>query len=297
MKCTIAVAQIDCVLSDLAANVRKHVEVIRKARDGGADLVVFPELSLSGYSIRDSNWDLAIRVDSAARIKAIVDESAEISVLFGGIEESDEYGIYNAAFLAEKGSLRSVHRKTYPPTYGMFEELRYFSPGKTVRAFESSIGRLGVLVCEDLWHLSLPYILAEDGAEVIIAIAAGPSRMSGPEGIAPIARLNSEHHRTYARLLSTYLIYCNRVGIEDGVSFWGGSEIVAPGGELLAQAKLFEEDLIFAELDSNEVRRARRFSRHILDDEIALVGREIRRIEHEREKIAGARKDNGASSS
>jgi len=163
----------------------------------------------------------------------------------------------------------------------MFEELRYFSPGTSARAFDTSIGRIGVLVCEDLWHIPLPYILARDGAQMIVGMAASPTRLSGEEARIQNAQVNSEQHRAYARLLSTYLIFCNRVGFEDGVNFWGGSEIIAPNGDSIVQAKLFDEDLIFADIDPNEVRRARRLSRHFLDDDIRLTIAELERISQE----------------
>ncbi|MBI1805684.1 MAG: acyltransferase [Ignavibacteria bacterium] len=277
MKFTIALAQVDNVLGDLHRNIKHHLDFVRRAKDGGADLVVFPELSLSGYSIRDINWEVAIRPDDEKLLAELIKESREISILLGCVEESKEYNIHNAAFLFEKGSVRSVHRKIYPPTYGMFEELRYFSPGGSVRAVDANVGRLGVLICEDLWHLPLPYILAQDGAQVIIGMSASPTRLTGEKAIQ-IAKINSEQHRAFARLLSSYVIFCNRVGFEDGVNFWGGSEIVGPDGEVIVQAKLFEEDLVFAEIDGNEVRRARRFSRHFLDDDVRLVIAELERV-------------------
>ncbi len=277
MKFTVAIAQIDSAIGNLQKNLRTHVEFIRRAKEGGADLVVFPELSLTGYSLKDVNWDAALRVADPSAVSEMIRESGEMSVLFGGVEESDDYGLYNAAFLVERGTLRSVHRKIYPPTYGMFEELRYFSPGKTLRAADTSVGKIGVLICEDLWHLPLPYLLAQDGAQVIVGMAASPTRLAGEEALET-ARINSEQHRAYARLLSSYVIFCNRVGFEDGVNFWGGSEVVGPGGDTVVQAKYFDEDLVFAEIDGNEVRRARRFSRHFLDDDPKLVLAELARI-------------------
>ena len=277
MKFTLAVAQIDNTLGDMQKNIAGHLKTIRRAKDGGADLVVFPELSLSGYSIKDSNWDLAIRPDDKKHLTELLEESKDISIILGCVEESQEFGIFNSAFLFEKGSVRTVHRKIYPPTYGMFEELRYFSPGTTVQAFDSVHGRLGVLVCEDLWHAPLPYILAKDRAQVIIGIAASPTRLAGQEALE-VARVNTEQHRAYARLLSSYVVFCNRVGFEDGVNFWGGSEIIDPGGNVLVQAKTFDEDLIFTEIDENELRRARRLSRHFLDDDVRLVQTELERI-------------------
>jgi predicted amidohydrolase len=279
MKFRLALAQIDPVLGDMQANIGKHMALADKAAAAGAQLVVFPELSLTGYSIKDMNWDLALNLRRDPRaVSPLVEKGKTISILAGGVEEGASFGLYNAAFLFEGGEVRSVHRKTYPPTYGMFEENRYFSSGTEVRAWDSKHGRFGVLICEDLWHLPLPYLLAQDGAGVILTLVASPTRISGREERPPIATVNAENHRTYARLLSVFVAFCNRVGFEDGVNFWGGSEIVGPDGSCLASAKLFDEDLIVADIDENELRRARRLSRHFLDDDPGLVERELKRI-------------------
>lgn len=277
MKFTIAIAQIDNVLGDLNKNISKHIDYIRKAKEGGADLVVFPELSLSGYTLRDINWDVAIR-PTDKRLEPILKESNDISIVLGCVEESEEFGIYNSAFFIEQNEVKSVHRKIYPPTYGMFEESRYFSRGRSAQAFDAALGRFGMLVCEDLWHLPLPYILAQDGAQMLIGIAASPTRLAGDDAKIKNAQINGEQNKSLARLLSTYMVFCNRVGYEDGVNFWGGSEVITPSGEVIVHAKLFDEDLIFAEIDGDEVRRARRFSRHFLDDDIELVQRELKRV-------------------
>ena len=281
MKFSIALAQIDPVLGDISRNVDRHVAAAEQARKAGAGLVVFPELSLTGYSIKDMNWDLALNpAKQAALLKPLIELGKSISILAGGVEEDEAFAIYNSAFLFENGTVRSVHRKTYPPTYGMFEEMRYFSRGSSVRAFDTNHGRIGVLICEDLWHLSLPYILMRDGAQVIIALVASPTRMGGGDGEGLQAALvNAENHKAYARLLSTYLVFCNRVGYEDGVNFWGGSQVIGPDGTVVATAKQFDEDLIVVALDDEEIRRARRFSRHLLDEDHALVLRELKRID------------------
>ena len=278
MKFTIALAQIDCRIGDLAGNVKRHIAAIEQARLGGADLVVFPELSLCGYSLKDIAPESVLRAPDASRLGGIPALTEDISVLLGCAEESDDFGIYNSAFLVERGKMASVHRKVYLPTYGMFEENRLFSPGSQVRACTTAVGRIGVLICEDLWHLPLPYLLAQDGAQIVIAMAASPTRLTGDDARIRQARVNTEQHRTYARLLSSYVLFCNRVGYEDGVNFWGGSEVIGPDGNPIVQAKLFEEDMVFAEINDEEVRRARRQSRHFLDDDLALFLREGVRV-------------------
>ena len=280
MRFKIALAQIDPVLGNLARNVEKHLLMADKAVAAGAQLVVFPELSLTGYSVKDMHWDLAVNVErDTSPIRGLVEKSKSISIVAGVVEEGPSFSIFNSALFFENGEVRSVHRKTFPPTYGMFEEMRYFSRGSSVRAFDTKLGRLGVLICEDLWHVSLPYILANDGAQVIITLVASPTRVGGAGEKLEIAVVNSENHKAYARLLSIYLAFCNRVGYEDGVNFWGGSEVVGPDGGIVSAAKLFDEDMIVADIDEDEVRRARRFSRHFLDEDRGLVLRELKRIE------------------
>jgi predicted amidohydrolase len=266
MKRRIAIAQIDSTVGNVKKNIEHHVRYITKAIAKKAQIVVFPELSLTGYSVKDLNWDLALRAEIHPLFKELLSLSKQITIIVGAVEEAANYGIYNSAFVFEDGKVHSAHRKCYPPTYGMFEEMRYFSQGNDVRTFPSKHGKLGILICEDMWHLSLPYILAHDGAEVIISLTASPTRLSGTSDQLAAATVNHEQHRAYARLLSTYIVFANRVGVEDGVNFWGGSQIVGPNGDALANAKLFEEDLITADLDPNEIRRARRFSRHFNDD-------------------------------
>ncbi|MBM2839662.1 MAG: hydrolase protein [Bacteroidetes bacterium] len=279
MKFTIAVAQIDPVLGDLSANVSKHVALADEAIEKGAHLIVFPELSLTGYSIKDMNWDLAVNItQNPGRLQPLIDKSRSISILAGGVEEDESFRIFNTAFFFEDGKAGVAHRKTYPPTYGMFEEMRYFTKGDTIQPVQSKLGTLGVLVCEDLWHISLPYILAEAGAQIIIALVASPTRLGGNEQELQTAVVNTENHKAYSRLLSSYIVFCNRVGFEDGVNFWGGSSIVAPDGDVIASAKLFDEDMLIAQIDEHEVRRARRFSRHFLDEDPSLVLKELTRI-------------------
>jgi NAD+ synthase (glutamine-hydrolysing) len=266
MNCTIALAQIDSAVGNLKKNIQHHITFIKKAIANKANIVVFPELSLTGYSVKDLNWDLALRAEPNKRFSEFLKLSKSITIIAGAIEEGDNFGIYNSAFVFEDGKVFSAHRKIYPPTYGMFEEMRYFNQGKDVRVFNSKYGKLGILICEDLWHISLPYILAQDGADAIISLTASPTRLSGSSHKLAVAEVNYEQHRAYARLLSTYVVFCNRVGFEDGVNFWGGSHFVDPLGNTVINAKYFDEELLISKIDENEIRKARRFSRHFVDD-------------------------------
>lgn len=283
MKFRAALAQIDSKVGNLSANVDHHLEYIDAAIKAGCELILFPELSLTGYTVRDLAWDLATNPSADPVLGPLRERSKTITIVAGFVESAKNHGIYNSAFLMEDGVVKHVHRKIYPPTYGMFEEGRYFSSGRAVRAFDSRLGRLGLLVCEDLWHLSLPYLLALDGAEALLVLTASPSRIAGNSTDLQNAKINHEQHRVYARLLSTYLLFCNRVGFEDGVNFWGGSAITNPSGEMVVVGKFFSEDLIVGQIDSLEVQRARRFSRHFLDENLDLVRQTLDRITEPRQ--------------
>jgi len=284
MKCRIAVAQIDSTIGNLAKNIAHHIAFIKKAITKKADIVVFPELSLTGYSVKDLNWDVALRAEPQKLFSEFLKLSKSISIIVGAVEERENFGLYNSAFFFENGKVQSAHRKIYLPTYGMFEELRYFNQGDDVRVLHSKHGKLGILICEDMWHISLPYILAHDGADVIISLTASPTRVSGSSKTLAVAEINHEQHRAYARLLTTYIVFANRVGYEDGINFWGGSQVVDPSGTAIATAKLFEEDLIVANLDDNAIRRARRFSRHFIDDSAQFTIQQLKKSLKRRDK-------------
>lgn len=267
----IAVAQISSVLGDPEKNIRRHLEYCDEAINSNAEMIVFPELSLTGYSLKDLNFMIAVNLKTTNRLNELKKKSKKISIICGLAEEDENFAIYNSGILIEDGEIRYSHRKIYPPTYGLFEELRYFSAGKICRACESKLGKTGILVCEDMWHLPLPYLMAMDGAQIISGIAASPTRLASDHDKFRNYEINSEHHKTYARLLSVYFVFSNRVGFEDGINFWGGSEIVDPFGNVIAAGKLFEEDMIYGEINFEEVKRARHQARHFLDENAVIT--------------------------
>lgn len=278
MKCTIALAQTDSRVGDLHANREAHLQAIDRAIQKKAHLVVFPELSLTGYSLRDLAAEKALDPQSDRFLDPLLKKSKQISIAFGFVESGKNHGVYNSALFLEDETIKHVHRKLYPPTYGMFEEGRYFSPGNSVHAFDSKLGRFGMLICEDVWHLSLPYLLALDGAEAILCLTASPTRLGGSKETLVTADVNHEHQRTFARLLNVFMAFVNRVGIEDGVNFWGGSILTDPNGTTLTAAKMFDEDLILGQLDSKQLQRARRASRHFLDERPEIVARTLQKL-------------------
>jgi NAD+ synthase (glutamine-hydrolysing) len=287
MKFKIALAQINPALGDIEKNIKKHLSFCDKAVKKNAELIVFPELSLTGYSLKDLNFDVAINPYKNKILKPLLEKSKKIDILCGGVEEDEKFGVYNSAFYLSGGKVKFTHRKVYPPDYGMFEEMRYFSRGNAVDVHETKFGKVGVLVCEDFWHISLPLIQALKGAKIIITIACSPTRLTlnSKSKILKNYEINSEHHKTYARLLSAYVVFCNRVGFEDGVNFWGGSEIADPFGNIDKTAKFFDENLIISEINMETVRRARHLARHFIDEDINFLKNEVKLLNDELGKI------------
>jgi NAD+ synthase (glutamine-hydrolysing) len=287
MKFKIALAQINPALGDIEKNIKKHLSFCDKAIKKGADLIVFPELSLTGYSLKDLNFDIALNPVNPAVLKPLLEKSKKIDIICGGVEENDKFAVYNSAFYISKGRIQYTHRKVYPPDYGMFEEMRYFTRGNSADVPDTKFGKIGILVCEDLWHMSLPLIQALKGAKIIITIACSPTRLAlnSKSKILKNYEINSEHHRTYARLLSSYIVFCNRVGFEDGVNFWGGSEVIDPFGNVDKAAKFFDEDLIISVINLDTVRRARHLARHFMDEDVNFLRNEVHLLNAELAKL------------
>jgi predicted amidohydrolase len=277
-KITVGIAQISPRLGDLDANFSLCEGHVRQAKEKGLDLLVFPELSLTGYHLRDMVTTVALRTDSLemARLKEL---SREVSLVVGLVEESPDCRLYNAAVYLAEGELRHLHRKVYLPTYGMFDEQRYFARGDRIRAFDMPFGRASVLICEDLWHPSTAYLAALDRALLIICPSSSPLRgISDDTQQDDNARYWELLNRMYAETFSVFVIYANRVGFEDGVGFWGGSEILDPFGRRLAKGRYYEEDFILAELSLDMVRRKRVASPLLRDEDIDLTINELLRI-------------------
>jgi predicted amidohydrolase len=273
----VGLAQIRPRLGDLDANVSLHHEIVDRAIDEGLDYVVFPELSLTGYFVKDMVAELA-RPLAAEPIATLAARSREIGIVAGFIEDGPGHRIYNAAAVMEGGRVVHVHRKIYLPTYGLFDEMRYFAPGDRVRSFDCGLGRAGVLVCEDLWHLSNAWLLWLGGIDLLLGLSSSPARGVGPEATFETSRAWEHLNLFYARFLGIYTLYVNRVGVEDGVTFGGGTQAVDPSGRLLFRAGWEEEGLFDVTIDPEEIRRARLTNPLLRDERPDLVLRELRRL-------------------
>jgi predicted amidohydrolase len=289
----IAVAQINPRLGNLQANLALYEEKIEEGIKERADLLLFPELSLTGYFLRDSVPNVALTIDST-EVKKLRRLSRELPLVAGLVEESADHRFFNAAAYFEDGEIRHIHRKVYLPTYGMFDEQRYFARGDRIRAFNSKFGRIAMLICEDLWHPSTIYLAALDGARAVLCPSSSPLRgIVDGQSQDDNARYWEMINRSYSETFSLFMIYGNRVGFEDGVGFWGGSEIVDPFGQRVVKAKYYDEDFILGDIILEAVRRKRIMAPLLRDEDIDLTINELMRI-RERPAAIEARKQKSA---
>jgi len=270
----VGLAQIDCKLGDLKANLAKLRRFISRAKEREVDLLVFPELNLTGYSLKSLVPEVAIRVDDPL-IKDLKKESREISLVIGFVEESKEHNFYNSALYLEKGRIKHLHRKVYLPNYGIWEEGKYFASGERIRAFSTFYEPMVILICEDSWHPILPYISSLDGASIFIHTAASFEKDLGQLSVRSAWEgLN----RLYAQLFSSYIIFINRVGSEEGNKFWGGSSIIDPAGKEIVKADYYEEHLVVGTIDREKIQLYRSFLPLFRHERIDLAIRELDRV-------------------
>ncbi len=278
----IAVGQVSPVLGNFQANLERHVQYFEAAKANGADVIIFPELGLTGYQVQDSALDLA-RPIHHPDIQMLIRRSAEMDIVFSFIEETKEHLFYISAVYAGDGEIKHVHRKVFLPTYGMFDDKRYFAAGRSFSAFDAKPGRIGLMICEDAWHTPSPYLLALGGANILIVTAAGPARSVTDTDYFGSQKFWRQLIDMYAKLHGSFVVFVNRVGIEDGVSFFGGSAIVAPDGQWLLEAPIGEEGIFTGTIDMRVIRRARFMTPLLRDERPALVARELARLASEQE--------------
>jgi predicted amidohydrolase len=276
----IALAQVAPRLGLLEENLARHHELLGEARDRGADLVVFPELGLTGYLLQDLAAEVAME-RSDPRLAALAAAADGLSAVVSFVEESPDHRLFISAALLEDGTIRHIHRKLFLPTYGMFDERRFFAAGDSLRAVPSRLGlSVGIAICEDFWHLAVPQTLALDGAQVLVNISSSPGRdlaAANEVGLGTAASWRTLM-RAYAQLTTSFVVFCNRVGVEESMSFWGGSEVISPAGETLLSAPLWDEGLFTVDVAPLDVRRQRVALPLLRDERPELQARELARI-------------------
>jgi len=277
----VALAQIAPVLGDVERNLETHLELMDKARRAKVDLLVFPELSLTGYTLKDLAGDVALDPAADRRFRRIVDSSRGLSVVLGFMEESPAARglFYNAAAFVSGGKLLHVHRKVYLPTNGLFEEAKFFAQGRDFRVFPAPFGRVGLLICRDFLHYGASYVLYSGGADMIITISAAPGRgVAGADDGFETSRMWELMGEAVSYFSTAFVLYANRVGLEDGVSFAGGSFIYGPSGRLLARAAYLDPDFLVHRVDLTAVREARTRWLFRRDEKPEVILRSLERV-------------------
>jgi len=251
-KITIALGQISCQVGNKKRNLNVMEKRVRQAKRVGAELIAFPELSLTGYTVRDRAYELAETVpkgDSMREIERIA-KGEDIHIALGAIERSSRTGavLHNSAVLVGPKGYVGKYRKMYLPTHSVFEEKRYFRPGYQADVFDTEVGKIGMTICYDIYFPEITRLLCLKGANLIICISASPSVRRGFFETLTAARAIEN---------GVFLAYVNLAGIEDGLQFWGGSRIIAPSGSIISQAKYDVDDLIHATIDYSDMNRVR----------------------------------------
>lgn len=278
----IAIGQISPTLGNVEKNIEKHLTYVEQAKTAEANIVVFPELGLTGYQVQDMTLEVARTIDHP-EIRKLVDASRYIDILFSFVEETHDHLFYVSALYARAGQILGIHRKVYLPTYGMFDERRYFAPGQVFQGIHTGKDRVGVMLCEDAWHVTSPYLLALGGVNLIYVPSASPARSVTDAEYFGSQKFWRELLQVYAQMFGVGIVFVNRVGVEDGVTFFGGSAVVSAEGDWLLQAPTVQEGLFYTEYDMAANRRARFATPILRDERPLLVARELERILRVRE--------------
>lgn len=281
MDCRVTLAQTNPVLGDLRANLAEHLRLADEAARGGSQLLLFPELSLTGYFLKDMALELALE-RGAPELAELAARSRSIALGVGFVERSPAGLVYNAYALFERGELAGVHRKVHLVSYGMFEESRDLAAGDRFRPVETSLGRFGVLLCEDAWHLGGLYAHFVNECDAVLVPSCAPARgaEAGGQGFASERTWETLLHAA-ALTTQTWVVYVDRVGFEDGVAFAGGSRVIDPFGAETARLRGLEAGTLDARLTSAALHRARGVTPLRRDEKPWVVAAELER--HARE--------------
>ncbi|MGW8378632.1 nitrilase-related carbon-nitrogen hydrolase [Streptomyces sp. ODS28] len=271
----VALAQTDCELGDVEVNLATAREQVEQSAEQGADVVVFPELSLHGYHLGGLSKDTSVEV----RDPRVTELSTLGPAVLPGLHEHTSMRAYNTSAYYAGGTLHHAHRKLYLPNYLAWEERKHVSPGQSLRAYDlphEGGGRGATLVCNDAWQPVLPWLAVQDGAEVLF-VPTNSAASLDPEAMDTTYYWDTLLAYT-AKMLQCWVVFVNRVGNENGASFWGGSRVIDPRGTVVAQAPKWEPSLLTVDIDVHEARRQRRAVPLVAEARLGLVDREVRRL-------------------
>jgi predicted amidohydrolase len=282
----VAAAQIASERGDVAANLRKHIDVIDAARGAGAAVLVFPELSLTGHGAGPDTLRLALRRGDAP-VAEIARASGSMCTVFGLIEEAAGAQFFNTAIAVRSGAIVAVHRKINLATYGRLDDGKHFGAGSCVDAFDVGADwRASMLICADLWNPPLVHLAALQDISLLLAPVSSAVEAVGADFDNPGGW--DVNLRFHALTYGLPVAMANRVGREGDLTFWGGSRIVDAFGHTVAQAEGTDEALVHARIEFADVRRARYLLPTVRDADTSLIQRELARIASARAAVATA---------
>jgi predicted amidohydrolase len=279
----VALAQISPRLGDLQQNLSLHVHFIEKAKKKKADLIIFPELSLTGYTLMDMVQEMGLNPAEDAIFNPLKVLSLQIDIVLGFVEEKEKGVFCNSAVYLSGGNFLHIHRKVFLPTFGMFEEGKFFARGKNFKTFATSFGKAGLMICRDFLSYGASYLLFASGVDFIIIISAAPGRGMAESEQFATSRMWELMGETISFFSTSFVLYCNRVGFEDGKAFAGGSFVYNPMGKLLAKASSVDEELVFVDIDLEEIRSSRKKWPYKRDDKPEIILHALERIVREHE--------------
>jgi len=274
----VALAQIAPHLGKINKNFDLHLKWINKAIKEKVDLLIFPELSLTGYNLNDLAEEVALKPAKASVFSELKDLSRRLSLIVGFVEEKERGLFYNSAAFISRGKIVHIHRKVFLPTYGFLEEGKFFAQGRSFKTFKTPWGPMGLEICYDFLHYSSSYLLFVGGAEIIIIISASPGRGLSEKDNYQSCRMWELMGEAISRFSSVYLIYCNRVGFEDGKHFAGGSFIFNPSGEMVAQAPYLDQHFFIKEIDLEKIKEARKKWPYRRDEKPEIIANALKMI-------------------
>ena len=257
-------------LGSFEKNIQQIEIIIKDILVGNkVDMIIFPELSTSGYVLESLTAETARRVTDPA-FEPVLKLSLQTDVILGHLI-SDHNRFYNGGLHFSKGQVSHTQRKLYPPTYGMFDEKRYMSSGEDLYAFNTSIGQCGLLICEDAWHPYLAFLLSCQKVENVIVISASPGRapLYADQNLTSF-EMWQKRFQVYAQSFGMRFLYINRSGSEDGIYFDGTGIFTNAAGE---QTVFMDKEYYILNIDDGDFYRARAAGGPFQEQSLALSER------------------------
>lgn len=269
--------QFSPALGNVEKNITFHVKKIEEATADKKDLIIFPELSITGYHMKDILYDVSLTPGDKI-MNQFKELSRKIDIVIGAAVEEPDGIIYNCGLYFSRGELLHNHRKTQLPNFGMFEEQMIFKAGDQYRTFKAGDFTAGIIICREMLFPVIAYLYYLQGVDFLIGISNSPFRgMSKQDGFSSF-QFWTRVGEVYAVNFHQNYVFVNRTGFEDGIGFGGGSFYAAPGRGIVKQAAYFDEEAMDFEISKEAVRRSRISSSYLRDDKPEVIFNELKRI-------------------